>query len=244
MQQVKLGLLVPATNCVAEPDMYKMAPEGVTVHSTRLQAFNAARRQAADVADTIRIFEESGDDAVNVAPILAQVKPAVIAFADTSASFLNGTEYNDNLCRRIEAAAGIKAITASTAVVEAIRELGLRKVCLITPYHHYFTEKGKEFLEESGFEVPIFKSFGSGTHPMDIHLPEAIYEEVINTFDESCDGIFVSCTNLRAADIIEKVEKHVGRPMVSSNQATMWLMLRLAGVRKRVTGFGELLTHL
>lgn len=240
MEQVRLGLLVPATNSVAEPDMYKMAPEGVTVHFTRLQAFNAARRQAADVADTVRIFEEAGDDAVSVAPTLAQVKPAVIAFADTSASFLNGTEYNDSLCRRIEAAAGIKATTASTAVVEAIRELGLKKVCLITPYHHYFTEKGKEFLEASGFEVPISKSFGDGP-PMNRHSPEAVYEVVINTFDKSCDGIFVSCTDLRAIDIIEKVEKHVGRPMITSNQATMWLMLRLANVRKQIVGFGELL---
>ena len=79
---------------------------------------------------------------------------------------------------------------------------------------------------------------------MNVHPPEAIYEEIINTFDNSCDGIFVSCTDFRAVDIIEKVEKHVGRPMISSNQATMWLMLKLADVRQRITGFGELLTHL
>jgi len=244
IQQVKLGILVPATNSVAEPDMYKMAPKGVTVHSERLQAWNASRRQNADLAETIRIFEEAGDNAVHVAPILAQVGPAVIAFTDTSASFLNGIEYNENLAKKIEAAAGVRATTASTAVVEALRALALKKICLITPYLDYFTEKGKEFLEASGFEVPIYKGMGLGSFPMSKHPPEAIYELVINTFDKNCDGIFVSCTDFRAVDIIEKVEKYVGKPMVSSNQATMWLMLKLAGVKKRIGGFGELLTNL
>ena len=244
MEQIRLGLLVPAINRVVEPDMCKMAPEGVTVHSTRLQAFQASRMHGAELTELIKLYEQAGDDAVNVAPILAEVEPKVIAFADTTCSFFKGIEYNETLTRRIEDAAGVKVITTTTAAVEALRELGLKKVCLIAPYLGYFTEKLKEYLEASGFEVPSYKGLGLVGRPIDQQSAEAIYETIISTFDKSCDGIFVSCTNFRAVEIIEKVESHLGRPMTSSNQATMWLMLRLADVRKQITGFGQLLTRL
>lgn len=244
MEEIRLGILVPAINCVVEPDMCKMAPEGVTVHSTRLQAFQASRMHGAEITELIKLYEQAGDDAVNVAPILAQVEPKVIAFADTTCSFFKGIEYNENLTRRIEAAAGVKSITATTAVVEALKELRLKRICLITPYLEYFTEKLKEYLEASGFEVPAYKNLGLVGRPIDQQSAEVIYETVVSTFDQRCDGIFVSCTNFKAVEIIEKVESHLGRPMTSSNQAMMWLMLRLAGVRKQITGFGELLTRL
>jgi len=242
MQQVRLGVLVPAANFSVEPEMYKMAPEGVTVHFHRLTAFKKSLVSTPDPLVKIGYFEEAGEEAVSAAQVLAQVEPKVIAFGDTSASFFKGVEYNENLIGKIKAATGIQAITTSTAMVEALRELKLQRICLITPYIDYLAEKGKEFLEASGFEVPICKTLSPITHQQGPRTYD--YEQVINAYDKSCDGIFCSCTGYKAIDIIERVERHLGKPMISSNQATMWLMLKLAEVRKPITGFGELMEHL
>ncbi len=242
MQQIKLGVLVPATNSTVEPDMYKMAPDSVTLHFQRLAAFQKLRVTSPDPLVKIRCFEEAGEEAVSGAQVLSEVEPEVIAFADTSASFFKGVEYNENLMGKIKAATGIQAITTSAAMVEALRELKLQRICFITPYIDYLVEKGKEFLEASGFEVPICKTLSPITHQQGARAYD--YEQVINAYDKSCDGIFCSCTDYKVIEIIESVERYLAKPMISSNQATMWLMLRLAEVRKPIAGFGELMKHL
>ena len=54
------------------------------------------------------------------------------------------------------------------------------------------------------------------------------------------DAVFVSCTSLRVARIIEEVEARIGKPVTSSNHALAWHCLRLAGYREPVAGFGSL----
>jgi maleate cis-trans isomerase len=250
MQQVRLGVLVPAGNRETEPDMYKMAPEGVTVHFERI---GAQRSKSIYISPDPRVQARSlsaiGEDLEKVAGALAWVEPKVIAFACTSGSFFKGIDYNREIIRRIEAAAGARAITTSMAAVEALREMGLRKICFITPYEEYRTEKGKEFLEASGFEVPVVKHLTMSTRERRQLSPEAalkvVYELAISAYDAGCDGIFCSCTGFGGAiDIIERVETETGKPMISANQATMWLMLKIACVKKPITGFGELMTRL
>ena len=58
---------------------------------------------------------------------------------------------------------------------------------------------------------------------------------------QDCDGVFVSCTNLRVGSIIEEAEKRLSKPVISSNQALAWHMLRLAGINDSITGKGQLL---
>ena len=54
------------------------------------------------------------------------------------------------------------------------------------------------------------------------------------------DGVFVSCTSLRTIDIVAEVEAAIGKPMISSNQAQAWHMLRLGKVDDRLEGYGRL----
>jgi maleate isomerase len=42
--------------------------------------------------------------------------------------------------------------------------------------------------------------------------------------------VFVSCTNYRTFEVIERLEADLGKPVVTSNQATLWDALRTLGV--------------
>ena len=52
--------------------------------------------------------------------------------------------------------------------------------------------------------------------------------------------MFVSCTSLRVLDIAPGLEAELGVPVVSSNMALLWHLLRLAGVDDDLSGFGRL----
>ena len=248
MQAIRLGVLLPTGNRVLEPDMYKMAPKGVTVHFERLGIIYRAAPPPGSVEGGLRQRSSHGEDIERATKVIASVEPKVIAYGCTSGSYFKGIDYNKELIRKMEAAAGIPAITTSMASVEALRELGLKKVCFITPYDDFFTEKGKEFFEASGFEVPVTKHLTITSFERKQLPPEAVlkltHELAISAYNPSCDGIFCSCTGFNAIEIIEEVEKEIGKPMISANQATMWLMLKIAEVRKAIKGFGELMTHL
>ena len=55
------------------------------------------------------------------------------------------------------------------------------------------------------------------------------------------DAVLVSGTGLPTAGIIEDLERELGKPVVTSQQASLWLALRLARVADSVPGFGRLL---
>ena len=55
-----------------------------------------------------------------------------------------------------------------------------------------------------------------------------------------CDAVFVSCTSLRVLDIAPELEVELGVPVVSSNMALVWHLLRLAGVDDDLAAFGRL----
>ena len=74
--------------------------------------------------------------------------------------------------------------------------------------------------------------------------PEAFprYPEVlISGIAEGSEALFISCTGLRTSGLIDDLEKRLGRPVVTSNQALSWASLRAAGVADRVMGQGRLM---
>ncbi|PYN75041.1 MAG: hypothetical protein DMD96_28625 [Candidatus Rokuibacteriota bacterium] len=56
------------------------------------------------------------------------------------------------------------------------------------------------------------------------------------------DAVLLSGTGLPTVGILELLERDLGKPVISSNQASLWRALRLAGVREPITGFGRLPT--
>ena len=53
--------------------------------------------------------------------------------------------------------------------------------------------------------------------------------------------MFVSCGALRTLDVVDAIERQLGKPVVCSNQAMIWGCLRIAGVADRFQGYGALL---
>ncbi|HEY1372797.1 MAG TPA: aspartate/glutamate racemase family protein [Candidatus Binatia bacterium] len=175
---------------------------------------------------------------------LASADVKVILQAGTAAAFFRGMGHDADLIRRITAATGIQATTSMTAVVDALRALGIRRPAIATPYIREMDEKLADVLRQSGFEIAGIEGLGiRRSIDMGALEPDSAYRlarEVVVRADKP-DGILISCGNFRTFEIIEPLEAEYGLPVVTSNQAGLWRALRLAGIEDRIGNLGRLL---
>lgn len=193
--------------------------------------------------DTIEELLRMGDYAPKAASDLADAEVDCIAFGCTSGSLLGGPDYNEKLLRKIKEVTPIPAITTSMAVVAALKELEIRTVCVATPYHDDINQKEKEFFEAHGFKVLNIKGLScNGPETADLST-KLVYTHAKGTFRPEADALFMSCTDMRSLDILQSLEYDLGKPVVSSNTATMWMMLKKVGIGESIGGFGRLLSE-
>ncbi len=232
--RARIGLIIPSSNTTMEPEFWKMAPEGVSIHTSRVRL----------VEVTPEALKLMAAEAARAAEELATAEVDVVVYGCTSGSLLDGIEWEERLRREIRERAGVEAITTAQAVVEALKALGVRRVAVATPYVDEINAKEKAFLERSGFTVVRIKGLGIvrntdiGRQPP--WVAYRLAKEVAREAGPSVDGVFISCTNFRTIEVIEPLEAELQLPVVSSNTASMRLALRTLGIRDRL-GYGRLL---
>jgi maleate isomerase len=166
-----------------------------------------------------------------------------IGFGCTSASTVIGSE---NVARAVQSVCpGAKVTNPLAAIIAAAQSLGAKRLGFVTPYVPEVSAKMRQKLEEAGFKIAGFGSFEEGNDRVVARITEASILHAIEAVAATapCDAVVVSCTNLRCLDVIGQAEKKIGVPVISSNQALAWHMLRLAGIGDTSAEFGRLFGH-
>ena len=152
------------------------------------------------------------------------------------------------MCDIIQQHSGVPGIATSPSAVEGLKEMGARKVSIATPYPEWNNVKLREYFSAAGFTVlnvdgdPVAsKSGNQGINDQD---PERIVEFASSVCDPEADVLFCSCTAWRAMEAADRLEQKVGKPVVASNQATVWKTFKTLGLKVRTKGFGQLLDQL
>jgi maleate isomerase len=231
----RIGMLLPSTNSVAEPQIQGMLPDGVTFHTTRLKLKGS---READIMGMIAGVEDG-------AKLLADASPDLIVFHCTAASMFK-TGLDDEIIGRIERATGLPATSTSKAVLDALRTLGARRIALTTPYIQETNAREVAFLESH--QITVLSETGMGIAGDGLQMaavePGTWYRRVTAQQDSAADAYFISCTAIRSAEVIEPLERDLERPVVTSNQAMVWHTLKTVGVRERRPGYGRLMAAL
>jgi maleate isomerase len=227
----KLGLIVPSWNTVMEYETQRMAVNGTSVHSMRIS----------HTADTQENVIWMGTQVPAAAKLLAHAKVDVICYGCTGGGFIKGQGYDQQLSDEIKAATGIPGTTTIVGVIDALRVFGATKVCVASPYEPWLNEKLRVFLGQSGFDVLAIQGLGTQAHST--IKPEEVEALVMSVDKPEADAIFISCTNFGTLDIIESLEKKLRKPVVTSNSASMWKMMRMVGDKSVVPGGGRLFSE-
>jgi maleate isomerase len=234
----RIGLIVPSTNTTCEMEFHKLLPPGVSVHTSRV--FLPENKSPEDRIDSII---RMGDGLLEGARLVSGVGPDILVWACTVGSFIKGKGYDTLLAEKIKQQIGLPLVTTSTAIIEAFKTLKVKKIAMATPYIDEINRKEKEFFEHSlkGLKVVNMSGLGIISNLQKGQLtPESAYVAARQVHTASSECILISCTNWRTLEIIDVLEKDLGKPVVSSVQATIWLTFKMLGL-SRPQGFGCLL---
>lgn len=130
-----------------------------------------------------------------------------------------------------------------SASLRALERLGCRRIAVLTPYIGEVNAMVGRFLCERGLDLRATGYFPLTDDNARARVSLASFEAAASylTEDPAIEALFISCTALRTAGIIERLEQRIGRPVVTSNQALSWDALRLSGNSRVIAGAGQLL---
>lgn len=227
----RLGLILPCVNTVMEPEFNSILPEGITCYASRLIV--GGGHNLSTLIDMSEGTERAAEELKAVAN--------VIVYGCTSGSFAKGPGWDQELIKRIEKTSGCPATTTSTSIIEALKTLGIEKLALATPYTKEENEKQKEFIEHEGFNVVNMKGLDIKQHgDQGFYYPSEAFRLAKEVVTQNSDAILISCTNFRTFEIIEALENDLEIPVITSNQATLWMLLRMLNIKNTIIGLGKL----
>lgn len=229
---VRIGLIVIATDHTTERDFRRILPTSMDVFVSRVPCRTTT---------TVESLGEMADELTRGADLLLPGSEVhAIAFACTTGAIVIGEA---EVARRIaKVRPGVPITTPIQAALDALAVLGARRIGVVLPYVDQVNRRVIARLEAAGVKVVSAVSFEQASdRDMARVPPEALIEAGVRADHPDAEAVFLSCTALRGAEAAEGLEQRLGKPVVTSNQALCWQVLRLTGVDAPIAGVGRLL---
>jgi maleate isomerase len=231
--RARLGVITPSANIVTEPEFESILPKGVTCH------YHKFHFKGGGVED-LKNLEKLLPDA---AELISHARPTAMAMCCTGGSFAGGLGNDKILIRKMQEKNGnIPTTTTSTSMIDAFNVMGIKKISMAVPYLEDVAMTEKRFIEDHGIRVQDIKwlSIPDALDDADISY-KTIYNLALKVDKPESDAVLISCVAVHTLKIIESLERDLRKPVITSNQVTIWKLLRLSNINERIEGYGELL---
>lgn len=218
----RIGLLLPSSSSVQEQDIGRALPDDITLHVARMRLNNV------DADSTLRVVQEIETESQK----LADVDVDVIIFPATAPSSRNGPGYDRELIDRISAASGKPATTASTALLEALHTLSVKQIALGAPWSASVNQSVAAFLEANGVKVLAQEALGL-VRNLEIGLLDAqtAFDVGRRVNRPEADAVMLACGNWSTFGIVDRLERDLGKPVLTTNQVSLWHALKIMGTK-------------
>ena len=228
----RIGLIVLSTDYVIENDFSKVTrSQDINLFVNRIKSFNPLSQE-----NLIKMSKNITEVSNNILP---KEKIDCMVYACTSGTIAAGFR---NIEKKIKLAKpSAKVTTPSSAALKALKKLGIKRLSIFTPYSKKLNNEVVEFFRSKKFQI-------TSNYYFDIASDENIWKvnqnylyNVLSKMDHGgSDALFISCTTLPVMRIIEKLEKKLGKYVLSSNQVLIWDTLVNIKKNKSIHGFGKL----
>ena len=236
--RARLGLIVLQSDETIETELARLPAElrGVSLLHTRIPS-------GADVTvESLTQMHAHLPGAVRLFP--GETPLQVIGYGCTSGATIIG---EDAVAQAVLSAhPGATVTNPLTALKAACQTLNIRSLGLITPYERPVTDAMAHNLSQHGIAVPSVQSYEQTSEAVVARItPASLLNALVQTAagTPDCDAWFISCTNLRMAEVTDAAEKAIGKPVLSSNQVLAWHMLRAAQIPDTMNQWGRLFTR-
>lgn len=206
---LRVGMIIPSANIVAEEEMRLMLPAQISLHTTRLKLTGSS------VADLLAMQEDVGA----AASLLADAQVDLIAFHCTAVSTFS-SELEESIVTRARDAACTAVVTAGQALVDRLRRIHASRIVLVTPYMAEITRRESTFLADRGFSV-LSESSANIELARDMpRLPAAHWKQrVLEARHPHADAYVLSCNGIRSHEVLPELCSLLGKPVITSNSA-------------------------
>lgn len=218
-----IGFIAPF-DFALDAECWRWMPKDTSLYVTRTPYVE-------NTAVTVDLAKEVSDEKAIATAVrsISAVKPASIAYACTSGSFVGGITGEQNLQDVMTQAGAVSAVTTSGAMILALKHLNIKRVAVATPYNETLTKMLNYFLHD--FEIEVVSNGYLNKEEGIARLNYDAVRALVNAVNHSdAEAIFLSCTNLRTFDVIEELEYMLKKPVLSANQVTIWAALQAAGL--------------
>jgi maleate isomerase len=230
-----VGLIVPSNNNVIVPEFYSVLPDGMTAYETRM------RVEGTLTFDSVKKMIE---DAELAADLLRQTGVDFVCYCCMGSTIIKGWEWERQLLSKFADCAPKGVCSANSALRDALIAIGARRIGLVTSYPESINALAPKFFASGGFEVTAL--VGSAVNDVgDVRWvsPARVYRHARSADFGNADAVCLLATDVQTFPIIEALERDLGVPVLTSNQALLWASLRAMGIDTPIAGLGRLLTN-
>jgi maleate isomerase len=230
----RIGLIVPANNCVIEPEVWSVLPRDVAVYGTRLLVRGEL------TPELVRSMEQQLASAVDA---IAATGVDAIVYCDMVTTFIMEPGWNEEAVARIRREAGVPAISAWTALRDALSMLEISAFALGTPYptsiHRlapaYFRDRGFCVVDDATLDIRAVCEVPTVGRGRLLVFAESLERD-------GAEAVVLLATDLPTFGVIAELERNTGLPVLTSNQALLWSALRTLGRNDTIPALGRLFT--
>lgn len=220
----RIGLIIPSLNVIVEDDLRRELPPDVGFHIGRLRLRKTQGRV------TQEALLAAGEEAVEQSTLLSDAGVDAIAFNCTGASLSDGPDGARALRDRIAAATKTPSTTTIWSVVRSLQASGLRRIVHVCPFTAEFGADEAKFLRAAGFEIVESRGLNFTDARLAAKMsPQEICDIAVSVDRPEADGLFLACANIRAMEATAELQRRLGKPVVTSNQAVIWDLLDMLG---------------
>ena len=232
----RIGLIALASDFMIEKDFINVIKDrDIDFFVNRIECYNPLTKE-----NLIKMSNKITDVAKDILP--DQYIDCVV-YGCTSGTIAAG--YN-SIEQKVKSAKPMANVTTpSSAAINALKKLNIKKISLFTPYPKKLNDEVLEYFKSEGFEITSNSYFDIAAD-YDIGKVDQNYlYDVLSKIDlNGAEALFVSCTALPVLQIIDKLEKKLNTIVLSSNQTLIWDTLVKIKKNNSVKGFGKLFQHI
>lgn len=213
-ERLRVGLLVPSSNSVLEPEFSRQLPRWASVHAARLYVTEASLVGLRGIHDAIP----------NAAELIATVRPHLVVVGCTAVSGVSNIQFEDTVVPRVAATVNAPVVTILSSVIEWLRDAGCWRVVLVTPHSADIDAILVDALAAAGIEVRETHSMGIKDNFAlgQVHaaaIERFVAERLSRPLAE--DALLLSCANFRSVEALPALRRRYGPRVVSSVQAVI-----------------------
>jgi maleate isomerase len=234
-----IGLVVPSTNTVVQPETDALRPRGVTNHVGRIPLVERKLTDEKAYLDHVAAMRAGIETAIEQ---VMTCKPHHMIMGVALEAFWGGVKGAAQLQAQLEAKVGVGVSIGSTSIDAALKKFGARRIAVLTPHMPKGDDEVRTYFTEAGYEVVRLKGLKIQGATLIAQVPvEDIRKSLIELNGDDVDALIQVGTNLPGAQVAAEAEPWLGKPVIAINTVMYWDALRRTGIEDRVYGRGWLM---